>query len=211
MIEVESGVVAEDVVGGREAELAGGEVNGLGRSLEFGERADGSFVEFDEEAGGPGERGGKGVGSAELFVAETGIEAEAGEDFLKRGGVGDVEFGFFANFVTAIGEGGGIEGGDGALESKNPARRGVAGEGSFGADAEELAMILETRVGSVEEDVGFVEAGDANFGAEESERVLKGEGIGEAELDFDFVGHGERVADGRAGNVNTGERVTRRR
>lgn len=51
VVEIEGGVIAKDVVGGREAELASSEIDGFGRAFEFGEGADGSFIEFDEQAG----------------------------------------------------------------------------------------------------------------------------------------------------------------
>lgn len=115
-----------------------------------------------------------------------------------------MEFGLLADFVAAIGEGCWIVGGNGTLEGNNLPRCCVAGERGFGADAEELTVIPEARIGGIKENIGFVQAGDANLGMEAGERRLKRGRIGEAELDFNFVGHEERVAEEAAQNMNGG-------
>ena len=103
IVEVEDEVVFGDEVAGMKAEEAGSLVNGSGRPLEFDEGADGGFVVVDEEILGPMIAGREFVGSAELFVAEPATKAEAFEDFLQGGSVGENGFQFFADLVATIG------------------------------------------------------------------------------------------------------------
>jgi len=105
VVAIEEEVVFEEVVGFGEAEEFCGAVNGGGGAFEFGESADGSFVDFDEEAFGPFVGGGQAIGGAKFLVAEPVAKAEASEDFFEWGGVGEGEFEFFADFVGALARG----------------------------------------------------------------------------------------------------------
>lgn len=170
VVEVEDQVVFGDEVARVEAEETGGLVDGVVWAFELDESADGSFVEVDEEILGPFVAGGKFVGGAEFLVLEPAAETETFEDFFEGVGVGEDGLEFFADFVAAIGWGDGWDYGElfgRRFECEKVADGGVLGGrllpfygrgGRFGADAEELAVLGEAAVGSVEEQVEFVYA-----------------------------------------------------
>jgi hypothetical protein len=217
VFDIQGEVICEDVVAFRVAEFGGGTVDGLGRALEFHKDAYGSFVEFDKQTAGPGFGGRQLVGGAVFFVAEPAAHAEAFEDFDEIRGVGDLGLNFFANFV---GTGGGVAiggGGEllsrGALEGEDLAGcRGVFGFGGlagpfgfggffcwraydvgFGAKSEQLAVLGESTVGSVEDEIFFMDAAGGRsygLGAETLEDTLEGFDVADFEFDFGFVGHG---------------------
>ncbi len=153
---------------------------------------------------GPGFGGWELIGGAEFFVAEPAAHAEAFEDFGEVGRVGDLGFYFFADFVGA-GDGTWISSavvasGVGRLKVRIWRSAGVgvfavvateelSGScglfnfsmpwrgGGFGAEAEELTVLGESAVGSVEDDVVFVDAagsGADRFGAETFQDALEG-------------------------------------
>ena len=102
VVQIEDQIIFLDVVGGSKAQFVGGAVDGFAGTFEFGVGADGSFVDFQQEMVGPFVAGGEFVGGAVFFVAKPAAEAEALKDFLQRGSVGDVEFGFFTDLVAAL-------------------------------------------------------------------------------------------------------------
>jgi hypothetical protein len=205
VVEIEKEIVFEDVVVWREAEFAGSLVDRVAGTFELDERADGGFVEVDEEIAGPVEAGGQTVRSAVFFVAEPAAEAETFEDSLEGGGVGEDHFDFLADFVAAIGRRSG--GSDGeflgrALEGEQDAGREFSRGGffpsrggCFGADAEELAVLGESAVRGVKDDVVLVDARGDRFGAESLEKTKERFGTGNAEFDFGFAGHEEIVVE----------------
>ena len=213
VVEVEDEVVFGDEVAGVEAEETGGLVDGVVWAFELDESADGSFVVVDEEILGPFVAGGKFVGGSEFFVLEPAAETEPFEDFFEGVGVGEDGFEFFADFVAAIGWGSGWDYGElfgRRFECEEVTGGGVprgsllpfcGSGGRFGADAEELAVLGEAAIGSVEEQVEFVYARGDGLGTEFAQRVEKGFGFEDAELDFDLGRHGrKRIADsGREG------------
>jgi hypothetical protein len=103
VVEIEKEIVFEDVVVWREAEFAGSLIDRGAGTFELDERADGGFVEVDEEIVGPAETGRQTVGSAVFFVTEPPAEAETLEDSLEGGGVGEDHFDFLTDFVAAVG------------------------------------------------------------------------------------------------------------
>lgn len=130
VVEVEDEVIFEDVVVGRKAKFAGGLVDGGAGAFEFNEGAEGGFVEINDEAFGPFEAGGKTIGGAELFIAKPAFEAQAFEDFLERGRVGEDHFDFLADLVDAVSGGRGRADGQlvgGGFEGQEDARRGLLG------------------------------------------------------------------------------------
>jgi hypothetical protein len=211
VVEVEDEVVFGDEVAGVEAEETGGLVDGVVGAFELDESADGSFVVVDEEILGPFVAGGKFVGGSEFFVLEPAAETEPFEDFFEGVGVGEDGFEFFADFVAAIGWwGSGWDYGElfgRRFECEEVTGGGVprgsllpfcGSGGRFGADAEELAVLGEAAIGSVEEQVEFVYARGDGLGTEFAQRVQKGFGFEDAELDFDLGRHGgKRIADSR--------------
>jgi len=102
IVDIEDEVVLEDVIVVGVAEFACGAVDGVGRAFEFDEGTDGGLVKVDDQAAGPFVAGGEFVGGAVLFVAEPAFEAQAFEDFLEGGGIGEDDFNFFADFVAAV-------------------------------------------------------------------------------------------------------------
>jgi len=62
----------------------------------------------------------------------------------------------------------------------------------------------EAAVGSVEDEVVFVNARSNGFGAEFFEEAEEGFGVGNAELDFGFAGHGEIVMEEGTSDQRTG-------
>lgn len=205
VVEIEEQIVFEDVVVGREAEFAGGLVDGVAGAFELDESADGGFVEVDEEVAGPTEAGGQAIGATVLFVTEPATEAEAFKDSLEGGRVGEDHLDFLADLVApVVGRGGGTNGEllGWAFEGEEGTGRGFSGGGffpfrggGFGADAEELAMLGEPTVGSIEDDVVLMDARGGGFGAEFLKLAKKGFGARDAELDFSFAGHEEIVRE----------------
>jgi hypothetical protein len=198
VVEVEDEIVFGDEVAREEAEFGGGAIYGGWWTLQLDEGACGGFGQFDQEAGGPFMARGKFVRGAEFFVAEPAAKAEAFEDFLECGCVGEDEFGFFADFVAVLprwrvdgeGFGRGFEGEE--IAGRRFARGFFFGRGRFGANAEELTVFGETTVGCVEEKIHFVDArgfGVDGDGAEAFQSAQEGFGIGDGQLDFDFLGH----------------------
>lgn len=205
VVEVEHEVVFEDVVVRRKAEGAGRLVDGWAGTFKFDEGADGGFVEIDDQVLGPFEAGGEAIGGAEFFVPEPSFKAEAFEDSLEGSGVGEEDFDLLADFVAMVGVRSG--GADGELlgrrfESKERAGGRLFGgellpfrRGGFGADAEELTMLGEATVGGVEDEVVLVDTRGGGLGAEFFEGAEEGFGVGEADLDFGFAGHGGIVRE----------------
>ena len=217
VVQVKDKVVFENVIVRGEAEFAGGLIDGVGRAFELDEGADGSFVEIDQEALGPGEVRRETIRGAIFLVAEPALEAEALEDSLEGGGIGEDDFDFFADFVAAVvgsaggadGEffGWGFEGEDGAKGGFSPRLLPCRGRG-FGANAEELTVLGEAAVGSVEDDVVFVDAGGDRLGAEFFESAEEGFGVRKTEFDFGFTGHGAIVAwDEAVGHKDAGRKA----
>lgn len=139
-------------------------------AFELNEGTDGGLVEIDEEICGPSVAGGKFIGSAEFFVTKPAAKAESFEDLLESWGVSKDGFQFFADFVMPTGSGRDSANGElfgGRFEGEQIAFRGFPG-GSFlpfssrggrlGADPEELAVFGKATVGSVEEEIQFVDA-----------------------------------------------------
>ena len=148
---------------GREAELASRAIDRRRRAFEFDKGADGGFVQFDEEAPRPSNRGGEAIGGAVFFVAKPAAEAETFKEFGKSGWIGCFEFQLFADFETAMSVGTGFRAtGSGALESDDRARLG-GGHGIFGGrrldtNAEKLAGFGEIAERRIENDVRLVNA-----------------------------------------------------
>ena len=129
VIEVEDKIVLEDIVAVREAEFAGGLVDGGAGAFELSEGADGGFVEIDDDVFGPFQAGRKTVRGAEFFVAEPAFEAQTFEDFLERSRIGEDDFDLLADFVAALG---GSDGADGELLGRGFEGEDGAGGGVFG-------------------------------------------------------------------------------
>ena len=68
-------------------------------------------------------------------------------------------------------------------------RGGVPSGGGFGADAEKLTVLGEAAIGSVEDEVLFVDAGGGGLGAEFGEGAKEGFGVGDTKFDFGFARH----------------------
>lgn len=69
---------------------------------------------------------------------------------------------------------------------------GRGGFGSFGTNAQELAVLGEPTVGSVEDEIHFVDAAGTErdgFGAEAFEMAEQGFGVSNGEFNFGFAGH----------------------
>jgi hypothetical protein len=216
VFEVEDEVVFEDVVARGKAKFTGSLVNGVAGAFQFNESANGGLVEVDEEIFGPLEAGGETEGGAELFVAEPAAQAKALKDFLEGGSLGDDHFNLFADLVAAVGRSGGGTGGElfgRALEGEENAGGGSFGGevlpfclcgrgacdanreigvpgGGFRADAEELAVLGETTVGSVKDEVVLVDARGDRPGAEFFEETEEGLGVVDGKFDFGFARHG---------------------
>lgn len=173
VVDVKNEVVLDDVIAGGEAELMGGLIDGLTGAFEFDVGADGGFIEVDDEVLGPLEAGGETVSCAELFITEPAAESEAFKDFLEHGSVGEDGFELLADFVTAVGGSGG--GADGeflgrALKGEEKTGRGFSGGAllpcrswGFRAYAEELTVLGEPAVGSVEDEVVLMDAREAGL------------------------------------------------
>lgn len=69
--------------------------------------------------------------------------------------------------------------------------------GRFGANAEELAVLGETTVGGIENQVEFVDAGGNRLGPEFGERAEEGFRVADVKFDFDFGRHGVKKEDNR--------------
>jgi hypothetical protein len=119
-----------------------------------------------------------------------------------------LHFEFFADLVTAVGRRSGGTNGEllgGRFEGEEMAGDGFCGAllpcrgVGLGADAEKLAVLGESAVGSVEEEIVFVVAGISGFGPEFDKLAEEGFGVGEAEFDFDFLGHGLIVKEEEEG------------
>lgn len=202
VVEIEDKVVLSDEVAGEEAEEAGGLINCVVGTLQFDEGSDGGLIVIDQEVFGPFEAGWEFVGCAEFFIAEPAAQAKAFEDLLKGGGIGEGSFEFFADLVAAVGRRSGgtdselfgwrFEGEE--VTFRGLLRRGLPGSSSggrcLGANAKELTVFGEATVGGVEDEVDLVDAREGGFGAEFCKSPKEGLGVGDAELDFDFVRHG---------------------
>jgi hypothetical protein len=217
VVEVEDQVVFGDEVTGVEAEKPGCLVDGVVRAFELDEGTDGGFVVIDEQVFSPFVAGRKFVGGAEFFVAEPAAEAETFEDFFEGVGIGEDSFQFFADFVAAMGWGSGWDYGelfgrrfeceevtDGGLFGGRLVPFCGSGRG-LGTDAQELAVLGETAVGGVEEEVEFVDTKGGGLGAEFGEHAEEGFGVEDAELDFDLGRHGgRRIAEIAGGGGGVG-------
>ncbi len=146
-------------------------------AFELNEGADGGLVEIDEEICGPPVAGWKFVGSAEFFVTKPAAKAESFEDLLEGRGVSKDGFQFFANLVMPTGRRRDSANGElfgGRFEGEEIAFRGFLGGsflpfsrrgGRFCADAEELAVFGKATVGSVEEEIQFMDTRGDRLGA----------------------------------------------
>jgi hypothetical protein len=177
IVEIEDQVVFGDEVTRMEAEESGGLVDGMVGTFEFDKGADRGFVVVDEEIFGPFVAGGKLVGRAKFLVAEPAPESQTFEDIFQGFSVGQNRFQFFANFVAAVGCG--KRRGYGELFGRRFEGQKVTlgrvlwgillpffgSYGRFGADAEELAVLGKAAIGSVKDEVVFVDTGGDRFGA----------------------------------------------
>jgi hypothetical protein len=71
-------------------------------------------------------------------------------------------------------------------------------------------MLGEAAIGSVEDEIEFMSAGDGRLGAKLGETAEEGFGVVDLELDFGFARHGRRLQEGAKEKKGRWVRRTRR-
>lgn len=159
-----------------EAEPGAGCVDPLRRAFQFGEGADGRFVE-DAMAGFVG------VFGAPLLVDKDRLVAKLGEDHAERLAIGDFGLGFDAAFVA----GGGIVVGGHAFMGEQPAV-------SVAPNTKNGLTCTQPAVGHVVEGIAFKGARRDDLKAESPDSLLKVLEVLDAELNLGFDGaHGASI------------------
>ena len=176
---IKEAAIAEGEVPGRvDTETGGGAVDPLAGAFELGIVANGGFV--DNAVSGPVR-----PLATPFFIAEGWDQAEGQKNLGEGLAVGDFGFGFDAVFVGVF---------SGASVRKTLVGQKAAA--SVGADAEDFRAGAHPPVGGVVEDVGLEAAGglQSKSGGWEAEGEAGEVGwIVEAEFDFGFDGHSQRL------------------
>ncbi len=179
-LQEERSVAVGHAGGAVDLELGEDALDPVGGAFEFGEDADGGFV--DDEVGAE-VLAGEGLGplGAELLVDEGGGVAELAEDLGEGGAVADEAFSLDAGLVLGV------------VGILGHALVGEDAEVTVAAEAKDLAALAQIAPGRVVKGVVLKGAGCLEGEAELGETGLELLGVGDGELHFDLgTLHGEK-------------------